>query len=210
MSRRWMTLAALGVLLCAIPAVAEHHEASNLARVTFWTAADDGFEAGLAAHNEFHVAQNDEVAHFTWQIVTGKRAGTYVRASFNHKWSEFDVEPEFAAADEADSAETLDPHIGSAIPQIWAQLDDLSRAPDGAAPRASSSVRSTSLNRPRYRPSVSLRKAPSAFAAASSSEGSASLTAPRWAAALKETMWPSESVSRSPACLKTTFGCSSE
>lgn len=137
MSRRWMTSVCLAVFLCAMPALADHHEEpGNLARVTFWTAGDDGFEAGVAAHNEFHVAKNDPVAHFTWQIVTGKRAGTYARTSFGHKWSDFDVDPDFAAADEADSAETLDPHIGSANPQIWQELTDLSRPGEGSGPKA--------------------------------------------------------------------------
>ena len=142
MLRRFVTMTAVCAFVFAVPVLAQDDAApGDLARITFWTAAGDGFEAGLAAHNDFHAEAGDPTAHLTWQIVTGKRAGTYIRGSFGHHWADFDGDPEFLAADEADSAETLDPHIASANPQIWRQLDAVSRPGSSSGPSAMAQVR---------------------------------------------------------------------
>jgi hypothetical protein len=121
---------ALAALAAAAPLAAQG--GGDLARVAYWTVDDvAGFEAGLAAHNAFHAAQQDPTPLFTWQVVSGPRAGQYVRASFNHTWADFDAEEKMAAADAADSATHLDPYLAADLPGIYRYRRELSRPPEG-------------------------------------------------------------------------------
>lgn len=126
---------ALALLLTPAPAPAQ--EGGNVARVVYWTVRDGhqaDFETGLAAHNQVHVAQKDPHALLTWQIVSGKRTGQYLRGSFGHQWADFDVDPAVAAADEADSAKNVDPHIQSAEPIFGRFVPELSNPVQGGEP----------------------------------------------------------------------------
>lgn len=122
-------LLALGLML--VPTSAE---GGDVARVTYWTVRDghaDDFEAGLKAHNGFHARHNDPQALLTWEIVTGKRAGQYIRASFDHEWADFDAAGEMVEADDADAAANVDPHIAASQPVIAVALRDLTNPGDG-------------------------------------------------------------------------------
>ena len=110
---------ALVLLLAAVPLAAQD-AAGTLAHVTFWSVDDvAGFEAGLVAHNAFHVAQKDPSALFTWRVISGERNGQYVRASFGHTWADFDTEEKMAPADDADSAVHLTPYITHSDPGTY-------------------------------------------------------------------------------------------
>jgi hypothetical protein len=128
-------LTVLAALSLALPADAfAQEEPGVVARITFWTVRDgmeDEFEEGLKKHNAFHASIDDDWAIHTWQIVSGKRTGQYVRASFGHHWADFDREEEIAEQDSADSAQTLDPYIASARTQFYRFLPDLSRPAEG-------------------------------------------------------------------------------
>lgn len=133
----------LALCLLLAPAPAPAQEGGNVARVVYWTIRDghqSDFEAGLAAHNQLHAAQKDPHALLTWQIVSGKRTGQYLRGSFGHNWADFDVDPEVAAADEADSAKNIDPHIASAEPIFGEFLPELSNPVQGGEPSTVSHV----------------------------------------------------------------------
>jgi hypothetical protein len=129
--QRSITLAAavvaLALLVLPAPAVAE--DAGNVARVAYWTVRDGheaDFEAGLAAHNQLHADQNDPNALLTWRIVTGKRNGQYLRASFGHEWADFDRESAMAEADQADSAKNIDPYVAKREPVFGLAMPQLS------------------------------------------------------------------------------------
>ena len=122
---------ALVLLLAAVPLAAQD-AAGTLAHVTFWSVDDvAGFEAGLVAHNAFHVAQKDPSALFTWQVISGERNGQYVRASFGHTWADFDTEEKMAPADDADSAVHLTPYITHSDPGTYRFIPEISRPAAG-------------------------------------------------------------------------------
>ena len=127
-------LAVLALALLLAPAPAPAEDGGNVARVAYWTIRDGhvaDFEAGLAAHNQLHVAQKDPHPLLTWEIVSGKRTGQYIRGSFGHEWADFDQEAANAEADAADSAKNLDPHIASAEPVFGVARPELSNPPSG-------------------------------------------------------------------------------
>jgi len=132
-------ICAVMVLAFAPLAQAQDEAPGEIARMTYWEAKagmEGEFEEGLKQHNEFHVQQKDPNALYTWQIITGKYAGTYARGSFGNHWADLDLPEEFEKADEADSAETLDPYIGSANPVIYHYLADWSRPSATPGPKA--------------------------------------------------------------------------
>lgn len=142
--KRIITLAAaaMALALMLLPAPALAGDAGNVARVTYWTIRDGheaDFEAGLKAHNQLHVDQQDPNALLTWQIVTGKRNGQYLRGSFGHDWADFDQESATAEADAADSAKNIDPHIAGAEPVFGVAMPELSN-PGSGGPRGVSQV----------------------------------------------------------------------
>lgn len=127
-----VVVALLALAVAVVPADAQDGGAT-LASVTYWTVAPGTtaqFEAGLAAHNQLHVEQGDPVALLTWQVLSGPRVGQYGRGSFGHVWSDFDVDPQTAAADAADSAVHVTPYIAGAEPMVWNHLTDLSNSAD--------------------------------------------------------------------------------
>jgi hypothetical protein len=138
-----LAMCTVAILALASLAQAQDEAPGDIARMTYWEAKEgmeSEFEEGLKKHNEFHVQQGDEDPLYTWQIVTGKYAGTYARGSFGHHWADLDLPEEYVMADEADSAETLDPYIGSAVPVIYRYLADWSRPGTNKGPAAMSRV----------------------------------------------------------------------
>ncbi len=131
MRKAVLNLVGLCALLLVLPALAQAQEEPGVvARWTYWTikaGMEDQFEEGLKRHNAFHKSQNDDWALHTWQVVTGKNSGKYVRGSFDHHWADFDAEDEMAEADAADSATNIDPYIEAGRPAIYNYLADLSR-----------------------------------------------------------------------------------
>lgn len=123
-------------LLLALP-VAAQEEPGTITRATWWTVKagmGEQFEEGLKRHNDFHRQQNDPVRLNTFEILTGERAGQYIRVTGGHHWADFDAEEQNAAADAADSAVNLDPYIASGIPRIYNFLPNLSRPRPGGGP----------------------------------------------------------------------------
>ena len=78
-----------------------------------------------------HASQNDPHGLHTWRVVTGKRVGMYIRASFGHHWSDFDASGENFEADEADAAANVDPYLESAQPMFYSMLPEASRFAGG-------------------------------------------------------------------------------
>lgn len=135
--RRFARIAVLvTAALLAAGAAAAEDAPGTIARVDYWTikaGTTADFEKGLKAHNALHAKQADPHALLTWQVLTGKRVGQYLRGSFGHHWADFDVDAETRAADDADSAVNLDPYIVAADPGLYHYLPDWSRTKSGAA-----------------------------------------------------------------------------
>lgn len=115
--RRFAPIAALAAAAAlAAGAAAAQDAPGTIARVTYWTlhsgtVAD--FEKGLQAHNAFHAEQGDPHPIHTWRVITGERAGQYLRGSFGHHWADFDEPAKWAEADDADAAANVDPFLAA-------------------------------------------------------------------------------------------------
>lgn len=121
---------AIGVLM-VLPLAAQEG-GGDLARVSTWTVDDAAaFEAGLKAHNDFHRSHDDPSAIHTFEIITGKNAGRYMRASFGHTYADFDAEAAMMAEDAADSAQHLEPYVTHVEPALYRFLPEISRLPEG-------------------------------------------------------------------------------
>ncbi len=133
--RRFAPIAALAAAAAlAAGAAAAQDAPGTIARVTYWTlhsgtVAD--FEKGLQAHNAFHAEQGDPHPIHTWRVITGERAGQYLRGSFGHHWADFDEPAKWAEADDADAAANVDPFLAAEEPALYRFLPDWSRTKSG-------------------------------------------------------------------------------
>ena len=140
MKKTVVSLVLCALLLVLAPvAQAEEEEPGTVTRISYWTikaGMEDEFEEGLKRHNDFHKAHNDDWALHTWQVVTGKNAGKYLRGTFGHHWADFDAEDEMAEADAADAATNMNLYLESGHPIILNHLPNLSHPPESDGPSA--------------------------------------------------------------------------
>ena len=141
MKKRSLCLAMIGALAFAlVPGVmAQDESVGDIARVSYWKAKDGmkaELEDGIKKHNELHANKGDTHAIYTWEIVTGKHAGTYARGSFELAWSDLDRSEDYLKADTADAAATIDPYIESDVPVIYRFLPKWSLVPADKEPAA--------------------------------------------------------------------------
>lgn len=130
--RNMVLLAVLVVVLTAVPVAAQEAPAGNLAQVVSFVVTDAAaFEAGLKAHNQYHAGLNDPMPIQTFEIITGPRGGEYLRGSFGRTWASFDAEMANLAADAADTAQNLDPHVTRSEVTIYEVQPEISRFPEG-------------------------------------------------------------------------------
>ena len=92
------------------------------------------FEAALKRHMQWHQAQKDTWALYTWQIISGERTGQYVVGTGGHDWKEFDDRAKFQEADMANVREVVFPAAESASTAYFLRRPDLSvpAAPEGS------------------------------------------------------------------------------
>ena len=117
----------------ALPVLAQE-QAETLAWITYWTIEPHSsakFEEAIKKHNAFHKAQNDPNAALTWEILTGKMTGHYMRGAVGRQWADFDAPGVDEVADAADVAATIGPHIARAKTVVYEFWPDLSRLPEG-------------------------------------------------------------------------------
>jgi len=67
--------------------------------------AVEKYEQGIKRHIAWRKANHDTWAWQTWEVVTGKDAGSYITGTFGHRWEEFDDREQFNVADRADFAD---------------------------------------------------------------------------------------------------------
>jgi len=92
------------------------------------------WEAGRARHSAFHAAQKDTWSILVWEITTGERAGSYIQASPNHNWKDFDARDAFNKLDAPDVAKNITPYSGSTSTSYFVFRDDLSLTKPPATP----------------------------------------------------------------------------
>src|SRR5258706_4122993 len=57
----------------------------------------DDYDQGIKRHIAWRKAHHDTWTWQTWEVVTGKDTGSYITATFGHRWEDFDDREEFNA-----------------------------------------------------------------------------------------------------------------
>lgn len=131
---RTTTLGIVGAaLLAATPVLAQKQP--EVGQVSVWQAkpgAEAAWAEGRKRHMEFHRAQKDAFAWFTWEVVNGDRAGAFVTGTFDHFWKDYDGRDAFDALDGADMAKTFGPATASSTTGFWIHMSEASRNKPGA------------------------------------------------------------------------------
>ena len=120
-------------LLSVAPVLAQ--KSPDVCQVSFWTAkpgAAAAWAEGRKKHMEFHKQQKDAFAWYTWEVINGDRAGSFITGTFDHYWKDFDGREAFDALDAADVAKTSGPATESSSDGYWIHMGDASRNEPGA------------------------------------------------------------------------------
>ncbi|MEQ9468362.1 MAG: hypothetical protein RLN88_13190 [Ekhidna sp.] len=98
--------------------------------VTWLPHKDQGkqFEAGYKRHLTWHSENGDTWEWYGWYVVSGERLGTFIDASFDHSWEEYDSPPVDLAGDAADNNINVYPHADLKNIQRLIYLKELSRS----------------------------------------------------------------------------------
>lgn len=115
-------------LVAAAPALAQKQ--ADVCQVSVWTAkagSEAAWAEGRKKHMEFHRAQKDALAWFTWEIVNGDRAGSFLTGTFDQFWKDYDGRDAFDALDTADIARTTGPATASSTTGFWIHMAGASR-----------------------------------------------------------------------------------
>jgi hypothetical protein len=101
------------LFLLAAPLAAQDND-GNIARVVFFKARDghnQELEAGLKKHMAWHKDQSGTWAWAVWSYETGESSGGYGAGTFGRNWADFDNLDVDEAADGADVAANIVPHL---------------------------------------------------------------------------------------------------
>ena len=122
----------VSVFVLVLPAVAQE-EAETMGQL-FFVQPNGGevlqWEAAYKKHVDWHRSKNDTWSWPVWEIVSGERTGQYVIGTFGHPWKDMD-RGEFGAADRADAIANEGPHVEAFTVELWRNLPELSRPPEG-------------------------------------------------------------------------------
>jgi hypothetical protein len=122
----------------AFPAFLTAQPTGSVARV-FVTQVKGGqtaqYEAGRKRHMDWHRKQADTWAWFTWEVVTGERAGSFLAGTFGHQWKDFDDwEAKLGTSDAADGALNMAASTASQVNGFYLHMPEVSRGPGGEPP----------------------------------------------------------------------------
>ena len=94
------------------------------------------FEAGMKKYHQWQHEHNITSTYYTWEIVSGKRFGEYITATFNHDWKDFDAMEKENMGGGAQIQADMGDYVESVDIGYWALRPDLSTSPanPGAAP----------------------------------------------------------------------------
>lgn len=130
------TLAAL-VVFAAAPALAQAppDSVTQVFRQKVAPGMVDKYEAGRKKHMAWHKAQGDPWTWNTYEVTTGPDTGSYVIASPNHQWAEFDTwQAKFGDADTVDANAAMAGTQAGSQMAYWTQVNSISRLPAADAP----------------------------------------------------------------------------
>jgi hypothetical protein len=120
-------------VLMATPVLAQKQP--DVCQVSVWTAkagSEAAWAEGRKKHMEFHKAQKDAFGWFTWEVLNGDRAGSFLTGTFDHYWKDYDGRDAFDALDGADIARTTGPLTASSTTGFWIHMSGASRTKPGA------------------------------------------------------------------------------
>lgn len=130
------TLAAF-IAAAAVPALAQApaDSVTQVFRQKVAPGTVDKYEAGRKKHMAWHKAQGDPWVWNTYEVTTGPDTGTYLIASPNHQWAEFDTwQAKFGDADTVDANASMAGTQAGSQMAYWTQLTSISRLPAPNAP----------------------------------------------------------------------------
>ena len=88
------------------------------------------YEQGVKRHIAWRKANHDKWAWQTWEVVTGKNTSSYIRATFGHRWEDFDDREEFDATARADLNKNVCASMNSSSSTFYVLRTDLSLSPE--------------------------------------------------------------------------------
>ena len=125
------------LFLLAAPVAAQDND-GNIAWIVFFQAKhghNQELEDGVKKHMAWHGEQNGTWAWAVWSYETGESTGSYGAGTFGHNWADFDNLDVDAAADGADVAANIVPHVTPGTEWRYYQaLMKVSKPRDEAAP----------------------------------------------------------------------------
>lgn len=106
---RWILSILTPILFLAALQPAQGQDITMMYTMTAKAGSEAGFEAALKSHMEFREANGDPWDWRFYQVVVGKKVGTYMARSSDHTWADFDsyMNSDFAAV--------VDPHWGATV-----------------------------------------------------------------------------------------------
>ena len=116
-------LLAVVMVVSAGNAIAQEEAPANIARVIEVRAIPGHtakFEAGVKEYSAWAAENGYSWSWSTWEVITGENTGSYLVATFNHSWADFDHPPIDMAANETALAKHIYPHVASANVSFWA------------------------------------------------------------------------------------------
>jgi hypothetical protein len=99
--KHMMLTIALAAALASGPALARTEQAAFLFTYDIDRGQEAAFEAGYAAHLQWHAAQGDSLPWFGWYVTSGPRTGLFVDGTFGVPFAAMDARPD-PAGDGAD------------------------------------------------------------------------------------------------------------
>jgi hypothetical protein len=100
------------IFLLVLLSLAAYITQAQIAHFSIWRpypGQEKMFEQGYKQHLQWHKYNGDTWSWYGWYIVSGKRAGYFVDATFDHAWSDFD-KPVNPAGDAADNEINTEPY----------------------------------------------------------------------------------------------------
>ncbi len=131
--RKAMCVVVGAALLSVAPVLAQ--KSPEVCQISVWKVkpgAGAAWAEGRKKHMEFHKQQKDALGWYTWEIINGDRAGSFITGTFDHYWKDFDGREAFDVMDAADIAKTSGPATESSSDGYWIHMGAASRNEPGA------------------------------------------------------------------------------
>ena len=142
MKRRHL-VSAFGILLLAAGALFAQEKPGTVAALEFQKPKNGmvpQYEAGRKQKAAWHKQQNDPLALYVWETLSGEDTGTFIVGRLGQHWADFDKP---AVSDEADIAEfqkVVGGYVDSVVTHYYEFLPKISNPTDGNTPSKFSEI----------------------------------------------------------------------